>query len=143
MIDGAGLKAEVVRRVHRTLSDLHATTDLRSALDGFCESLYDLLQCRAVVIHLAEQDDMVGVAYGGDPSVQALVGRRQPVQMWHSLLEASTPQGTLRFCRDIPVHLDALSPQTLPSEDADEQFGDEEHWGARNLLLAPLTAGGE
>ncbi|MGI8993895.1 MAG: diguanylate cyclase domain-containing protein [Nocardioidaceae bacterium] len=143
MIDGAGLKAEVVRRVHRTLSDLHATTDPRSALDGFCESLYDLLQCRAVVVHLAEQDDMVGVAYGGDPSVQALVGRRQPVQMWHSLLEASTPQGTLRFCRDTPVHLDALSPQTLPSEDADEQFGDEEHWGARNLLLAPLTAGGE
>ncbi len=138
---GAGLKIDVVRRLHRTLAALHAATDPRASLDSYCESLHDLLRCRVVAVHLAEQDFMVGVAYGGDPSGQALVGRRQPVQAWRSLLDASTPQGTLRFCRDARGYVLVLSHADPHDEVA--QLGDDDQWGAGNLLIAPLTAGGE
>ncbi len=141
MTKGAGLKIDVVRRMQRTVADLHAASDPRTSLDSYCESLYDLLQCRVVAVHLAEQDDLVGVAYGGDPSGQALVGRRQPLQSWQSLLDASTPQGILRFCRDAREHVLVLSHADPDDEVA--QLGDDNQWGAANLLLAPLTAGGE
>ncbi len=140
MSDNAGSTADVVRRLHDTLAALHATPDLRASLQSICDSLYDLLDCQLVVIHLAEEDHMEAVAYGGHWRGSDFMGQRQRLDAWHELLESSQAQGTLTFCGDPRVHLGMFPHEPVPAE---QLLGVDSARGALDILVAPLVAGSE
>jgi len=109
----------VVRRLHDLLAALHSTPDPHASLRTVTASLADLLSARRVVIHLAHEDDMVAVAEAGSAVTPEtdVAPYRAPLLAWRSLLAASTPVGTLRYCADGRAHLPAAveGPRTLVS----------------------------
>ncbi len=70
----------------------HSTPDPRASLQSICDYLYQLLGCRLVVTHLAEQELMEAVAYGGDRLGSEFIGQRRPVAAWRALLDDSVPR---------------------------------------------------
>ena len=138
MSDNAGLTVDVVRRLHDTLAALHATPDLHASLQSICDSLYDLLDCQLVVIHLAELDYFAAVAHTGRRLGAEDIGQRHPVTAWRHLLDNCPSQGALTFCPDARVYLGPF-----PGSRSDDALPGDHEGAALDILVAPLMAGSE
>ncbi|MBA3234091.1 MAG: GGDEF domain-containing protein [Propionibacteriales bacterium] len=91
------------------------------------------------MVHLADSDGIEAVAHCGRDANAPVVGSRRSFDTWQTLLDASTGVGKLRFCRDVRPFLDEAALEPAASELA--LLGDDDVWGAANLLLAPLHVG--
>lgn len=131
-----GLAADSVRRLRETLTKLHLGSDPARALQDVCDALAELLDCQLVVLTLVDEDGMRVVAYSGTADGAQIMGKLSDVDDWHRLLDTSTPWGELRFSRDPRPYLD----KTILTEHDDPalMIGDRDHWGALNMLIAPL-----
>lgn len=134
-------KTEVLRHLRDTLATLHATSDPRSSAQAICQDLSDWLHSRLAVVYLADQDAMEPVATCPRDVDQPVDTRQRPLAVWQSLLDASTEVGSLRWCRDIRPFLDETTLEPTTSER--ELLGDDDVWGAANLLLAPMLVSGQ
>ncbi len=142
MRDGRlGLAAGGVRQLHESLAALHASPDVRSALSDVTEPLLELLDARMVVLHLADQDMLEAVAVAGDKSGKALIGSRAPVDDWIRLLGAATAYDGVHLCRDPREFLTDVVHEPADSELA--LYGDADHWGVLNQLVAPFVTSAE
>jgi diguanylate cyclase (GGDEF)-like protein/PAS domain S-box-containing protein len=136
VVGGGSLAADSVRRLRDTLSMLYAAPDARQSLQDVCDAISELLDCRLVVLCLAESDGMEVVAHSGDEDGESILGNRSDLDDWHRMLDESIKWGELRFCRDPRTY---IGKQVDESHDDELQlYGDDERWGSLNILVAPL-----
>lgn len=115
---------------------LYAAPDARQSLRHVCEAISELLDCRSVVLSLADEDGMsIGSSYGGDPG-STLGAQPADIEDWHRMLDESLRWGELRFCRDSRPYVGGAD--AVASSRDEEPLADDEHWGAHSLLIAPM-----
>lgn len=136
MRTGGALATESVRRLRQSLATMLVAPDPSEALSEVAAALSGLLGCDVIVLTAADGSTLRVDAVAGRHDGRHLCGRAFSTASWRRMLEESERWGGLRFCRDprpylrLP-HLDVLDDSLMA-------LGDDEHWGALNLLLAPM-----
>lgn len=130
------LAAASIEKLRHTLAAIMSSADLDRPLDAVCDGLYDLLGCHAVVLNLVEGSDMRVVAVAGGDDLRSMLGQSNGLALWQHLMDSSQAWGALRFCRDPRPIVENVFYETYDDEFL--MFGDDEHWGSLNMLVAPM-----
>jgi diguanylate cyclase (GGDEF)-like protein/PAS domain S-box-containing protein len=132
-------RSRALRGLHEASASVISSLDLAETLDSVASAIVAGLGFEIAVVNLVVDDDQVEVVAvaGSDEEREALLGSRQSMADWLTMLELAQPWGELRF-----VHHDAMAAASpdwqlwvpdLPVSD------DPNAWHPYDALFAPLS----